>query len=96
MTTVRRLYEPPMARDLSRLRAHGGTLTPLGDDGGGIEPMGMCTSGSTVSSSYTCTDGGTPVSDGATCSPVGFVPTMGGCFTGTTAIQGCNAGSMVT
>ncbi len=82
MTTNKRVYEPPMARDLSHLRARGGKVTPLG----------LCTPGSAISSNYTCTRGTAPESDSSTCA-VGTNPTLGGCGKGNYAESFCQSGA---
>ena len=89
MTTQKRVYEPPIARDLSLMRARGGTVTPLG---GGIVPLGICTAGAGISNNYTCTRGTGPTSDPSSCK-VGTNPTLGGCGKGNYAESFCQSGA---
>jgi hypothetical protein len=96
MTIRRRNYEPPMARDLSHLRARGGTITPLGGGGGGgggVIVNGTCMDGAGISSNYTCTRGLSPQSNPATCTPLGSLPTVGGCGKGNAATTLCSSGA---
>jgi hypothetical protein len=80
--TTRPTYEPPFSRDLSELNVSGQ-----------VGPQGICMPGGAISGNFTCTRGTSPVSNPATCSPVGSNPKLGGCSKGNSAFSSCQSGS---
>ncbi len=80
--STRRVYEPPVSRDLSELHAVGQ-----------VGPMGICVPGSAPGAA-TCRYGGYPVQDPALCAPYGLAPQTGGCTSGGSPASGCLAGSI--
>lgn len=80
--SMRRLYEPPLARDLSAFGVSGQ-----------IGPMGMCTDGTALTSEF-CTAGPGPT--GGVCSPTGIGPEFGYCTLGDSAVEGCTTGGIHT
>lgn len=98
MTTKKRVYTPPMARNLSYARARGETVTPLGGDAvlaptdGGVEPMGICIDG-TYHSVSACKVGPGVTGTVSSCNPFGYRPTTPACNMGTSGSAGCMSGS---
>lgn len=84
MTSPRRRYEPPFARDLSGISAAGQS-----------ELEGLCYPGSSPITA-SCEPGSNPSQNPASCSPTGLVPNLGRCTTGGNAAEGCVTGSALT
>lgn len=83
----KKVYEAPMARDLSSIKANGGLFTESLAD-----PLGICMSGSSVSGAE-CTVG-TSVGGAGDCSPNGFqYGVIPYCSGGSGGMSGCVSGT---
>jgi len=85
-----RLYESPIARDLSVSSVSG--IGPLGTCGNGGAPYTQCVTGTDVGQG-SCVAGPTPVPSG--CSTGDLVDTQPQCKGGSSALIGCLTGSHV-
>jgi hypothetical protein len=87
---TKRIYEPPMGRDLSCIRANGGFLS--GEGGGAVQ--GVCGNGSAVTGAL-CT-AGTRVTGTSSCLSYGFmVGSTNYCSEGQGGSSGCVSGTYV-